>query len=253
MRTQAMIGFVPINYELLHFSDDASIFFDLSKTPETLVVDQKIDHIADTVVNNQITIADNSTVLGAGITGAAAGVTGAVLNMQAEKTQKKAANFHDLLSQANPELNFRRDFMDGLISSLEEKGLDVVVLNDQNGNVPYFRWKAPKSDGTSYQQVSQKSLETVGADLLLQVSPIAAYQAGSVLNAYARIATVGVALYNGRTKEFYGYQEFSSVDGVFTSYHQYDSLVEDIKISGPELYNALMALIPSITSTVTRE
>jgi hypothetical protein len=64
--------------------------------------------------------------------------------------------------------------------------------------------------------------------------------------------TVAVAVYDGRTKKFYGRQTFRFVppDSRF-EYSKYDSLVEDLKDAAPALRDALVSLAGPIADVIS--
>jgi hypothetical protein len=242
MRTLALIGNSLPSREGLY-----APFFDLPKRPASPLINSDMTATIDTA--SQVAVGQTAT--DAAVAGAVASIAGALLQQQAEKTQKRAENFHEILSEANPELNFSRDFIEGIKTSLESKGLSVVIINDQLNDVPKLRWPTLTPEGKNHTNVSDKNLATVDADLLVQVIPVALYQAPGPLNSFIKMNEANVIVYNGRTKEPYGVQRFWAADGWFFSYHRYDSLVEDIKVSGPALHDGLMSLIPEITATIT--
>jgi hypothetical protein len=243
MRTLALVGNSLPSREGLY-----APFFDLPKRPASPLTSSDMQATIDSVTASQVAISQTAT--DAAAAGAVASIAGALLQQQAEKTQKRATNFHEILSEANPELNFSRDFIEGIKTSLESKGLNVIIINDQLNDVPKLRWPTLTSGGPNHINVTDKNLETVDADLLIQVIPVAFYHAPGPLNAFNKLIEATVIIYNGKTMEPYGVQRFGSADGWFFSYHRYDSLVEDIAVSGPALHDGLMAIIPEITAVI---
>ncbi len=228
MKPLAMIGSMPeFAYEpdrkIYHFSDKLSPFF-LSENPkERLPLIYPVDFNGDEQTG--------------------------LLIKTAKETDKKSQNFHEELLKANPDLNFRKGFIDELTSSFQDKGINVTLLNDQVKTTPYFRWKAPKPEGGNYLKQFPNDLPAVDADLVVQVCPVIYFQAASALNSYSSFILIGVAVFNGRTKEFYGFQEIGFSDQ-FGSYHQYDTLVKDLDKVGPELYRTLLSFIPEINTMI---
>jgi hypothetical protein len=73
------------------------------------------------------------------------------------------------------------------------------------------------------------------------------------LNAYHVRATVGVALYNGRTKEFLGRQTFSYWPKKVPEYHTYSGLEENIGRAMPVLRVGLLELVPAIANVISKD
>ena len=249
VRVHALVGQLPNTYGIVHFSDDLAAFYDVEKARKTVAIEQANTEIGKAVVETQIMNTPDTTVVSAGLSGAAAGATAGLINAMGESANENAANFNEIFEEKNPNLNIRHDFLTGLTKALEGKGIKVYLASDQLSHSPYFRWDAPNKKGASFQQQYPDALPAVDTDILIQVSPIVLFNAQSALNAYARIASVGIAVYDGRTKEFFGYQELSSVDGLF-DYHVYDNLVKDINVAGPAIHAQLMMLIPAIADAM---
>lgn len=91
----------------------------------------------------------------------------------------------------------------------------------------------------------------VDADILMQVSPVAFYLAPGPLNPYHRAASVGVALYEGRTGRFLGNEvvRFRANDSRF-EYMKYDALLGDLDNAAPALRTALLSLVAQVANTV---
>ncbi|KXF82028.1 hypothetical protein [Enterovibrio coralii] len=252
VRTHALVGQLPNTYGIVHFSDDLAAFYDTGKAQQTLNAQPLDTDLATAVVDNQLLNSPGMAPVEAGVTGAAGAMTASLINAMGGKANEKAANFNALFADKNPDLNIRKDFLNSLTDALEQRGVEVYLATDQSHKIPYFRWDAPKGKGESFQQRFPADLPTVDTDILLQVSPIILFNAQTALNAYAKITSVGVAVYNGRTKEFFGYQEIATVDGVF-DYHHYDKLVEDLHIVGPEIHQQLLSLAPVIAAAFGEE
>jgi hypothetical protein len=179
------------------------------------------------------------------------GLIPALISASAAETEQKSEGFHDEVLRRFPGFDLRKDFMTALQSSLEASGLSVNLLTDGRKSPPYLRWPAAAATGQVYRSDSIDSSPPVDADVLVQVSPIAFYNAPGPLNLYRRNVSVGVALYNGRTKQFIGGQvfKFSTSDNNF-HYMKYDTLVEDLPNAAPALRQALLSLVPKITDVV---
>ncbi|MDD1781092.1 hypothetical protein LRP49_07730 [Enterovibrio sp. ZSDZ35] len=252
VRVHALVGQLPNTYGTVHFSDDLAAFFDTTASQQPLKATELDKDLATAVVENQIVNSPSMSPMEAGVSGAAGALTAGLINSMGGKANENAANFHELYAEKNPQLNTRKDFIDALTEALEQRGVEVYLATDQRDKTPYFRWAAPDGKGETFQQQYPADLPTVDTDILIQVSPIILFNAQTALNGYAKITSVGVAVYNGRTKEFFGYQEIAAVDGVF-DYHQYDKLVEDLHIVGPQIHQQLLSLIPGIASAFGEE
>ncbi|PSW74417.1 hypothetical protein C9J41_05970 [Photobacterium sp. GB-50] len=258
MRTHALVGEFMLSMDQQHFTDKQSMYFDLGKEVEPIITQEKKTNATflpnQTVIENNSSVIvienNNSNAIDSGITAVAASLTAGIINEIGKKTNERASNFNEIYSSTNPKINLRRDFLNELSSSLKEKGIDVSLLKDQVHSVPYLRWSALDSQGKLFRQRYPNELESVDADLVIQVSPVAIYNAGSALNAYARIVSVNVAIYNGRTKEFYGVKSFYSVEDNVTGYHTYNGLVENLGEAGKKLHESLLAVVPQISMLI---
>ncbi|NHZ61204.1 hypothetical protein F1735_02595 [Massilia sp. CCM 8694] len=184
----------------------------------------------------------------AGILNAAIGnmVTGSE-----EKTQKRAEGFHGAVLARLPGFDMRKDFLASLRKSLEAQGITVTLSDAGRRNYPRHRWAAADAEGNKYPLGPLASSAPVDADLLVQISPVAFYMAPGGLNAYFRNASVGVALYNGRTKQFLGRQTLVFSNGGFAyQYMKYDTLVSDIPVAAPALREAVLSLVPQLVDLI---
>ncbi|MCY0915103.1 hypothetical protein [Massilia antarctica] len=166
-------------------------------------------------------------------------------------TQKRAEGFHGAVLARLPGFDMRKDFLASLRKSLEAQGIAVTVAPSGRRSYPRHRWPAADKDGNKYPLGPLASSPAVDADLLVQVSPVAFYMAPGGLNAYRRNVTLGVALYNGRTKQFLGRQtlEFSN-SGFDYQYMKFDTLVGDIPAAAPALRDAVLSLVPQLVDLI---
>lgn len=168
-----------------------------------------------------------------------------------EKTQKRAEGFHGAVLARLPGFDMRKDFLASLRKSLEAQGIAVTMSDAGRRNYPRLRWAAADAGGNKYPLGPLASSAPVDADLLVQISPVAFYMAPGGLNAYSRNASVGVALYNGRTKQFLGRQTLVFSNGGFSyQYMKYDTLVGDIPAAAPALRDAVLSLVPQLVDLI---
>lgn len=182
-----------------------------------------------------------------------AGVIGSVIESKAAATQKKSAEeFSAEVLKRFPDFDLRADFIKSLRASLEGRGIAVKMLSDRPDQAPRLRWPASDKEGNTYPAGSLENSPPVDADVLVQVSPIAIYNSPGPLNAYKRNVSVGLALYNGRTRQFIGRQtvRFNAPDSRF-QYHQYDALVQDLSQAAPALRDALVSLVPEVADIIS--
>lgn len=168
-----------------------------------------------------------------------------------EDTQKRATGFHAAVLRRLPGFDLRKDFMGSLRKSLEAEGIAVTVSDAGRRNYPRHRWAASDVEGNKYPLGPLGSSPAVDADILVQVSPVAFYMAPGGLNAYSRNVSVGVALYNGRTKQFLGRQTLVFSNAGFSyQYMKYDTLVNDIPVAAPALREAVLSLVPKLVDLI---
>jgi hypothetical protein len=169
-----------------------------------------------------------------------------------EETNRRAeAEFEAAINRRFPDLDMRRDLMEALRVALERRGVTVSMAAPTLQRAPRMLWPATDKEGRAYS-VAAEPFPPVDADLLLQVSPIAVYNAPGALNAYAANVSVTLALYEGRTKRFLGRQNVWFKAGSPSQYHRYESLVKDIDTAIPELRRALLSLVPDIVDIVVQ-
>lgn len=186
--------------------------------------------------------------------GIAGGVMGfaiaSVIDAGARETQNKAAGYPALVQTAMPGLDLRSEVLDALRKSLEAKGITVRVLSDSRNLAPRLRWPAADKDGKQIQTGELAGTPPVDADIVAQIAPMAVYASPGPLNNYNSVVGMGLALYEGRTRKFIGWQAFSSEQNKLW-YARYDSLVADIGRAAPAQYWALMSLIPQVSDTIS--
>ena len=187
----------------------------------------------------------------AGFNTGAFGLIPALIDQQADETQKRAQAFGAEIAKLYPGFNLRADFMQSLRAALEARGAAVSVLEDGRGKAPRLRWPAADAEGNRYPSGSLDSAPPVDADIVLQVSPIAMYNSPGPLNNYNVNVTVGVALYNGRTRQFLGRQTLRYAAGDAPWFARYDTLLAELRRAAPPLRDGLRALAPQVADLAT--
>jgi hypothetical protein len=176
-----------------------------------------------------------------------AGLVAALIESRGEETQKRATEFPNEILKRFPDFDLRADFMKSLRAALDARGIAVSMTGDGQDKALRLRWPALDEKGAAIPSGSAESAPAVDADVLLQVSPIAFFSAPGPLNAYKLNVTVGIAMYEGRTKRFIGRQilKLDPPDSRF-EYSRYDSLLEDLTRAAPALRDALLSLVQRV-------
>ncbi|WP_163934891.1 hypothetical protein [Paraferrimonas sp. SM1919] len=183
--------------------------------------------------------------------GVTAGIVSGIMAGAEKSANKKAVDFHEIFKKQNPNVNFKDDFIKALVKGFNAKGIRASVISDQASNTPTLRWTALDSKGKQYREKLSADLPIVDADLLIQISPVALYNAPGAMNAYAKTISIELAFFDGRTKEFYGTKLLHDVDGILSGYHSYKDLVKNIDTDGPLLHSLFMGLAPKVTALVS--
>ena len=253
MNVPAIVGVIVPHapgFPQFHFSDRADQYF----AAGIAKAEPKPDHVGGVTTTAASHLATMSPAPSVGMIGGtmlASGVIGAIIQSSAEETWKKSQNFSAEILKLFPTYDLQADFMTALTSALKQRGVAVTVVDGEQDRAPRLWWPAVDSDGNAYP-TSAKDFPAVDTDLLVQVSPIAFYNSPGQLNSYGRNVTVGVAVYDGRTKRFIGRETVSfSGDGAWLSYSQYDGLVADLNNAAPALRSALISLAPKVADLVT--
>lgn len=236
-----------------HFSEHADYYF-LARSPQG---PKPVDHqqAVGEITNQQIMNTPKpmpiGQVAGAALAGAA---IGAMIQAGADETFRKSQTFYAEILKQHPAFDLRADFMNALVAALKSHGVEVTLSLDTSESAPRLRWPASEATADGPNVLSSGSAAgptAVDADLLVQVSPLAFYNSPGPLNAYKRNVSVGIALYNGRTKQFLGRQNvwFVSPAARF-EYSTYDALVADLRRAAPALRQALLSLVPDVAEIV---
>jgi len=249
----ATIGVYVANWPEVYFSERFDGFYAVNgiSPPQAAIADnaQQINQ----VVTNQIVSSPQPVSIGqAAAIGAIGGLMGAMIQASAEETQKKAANFPELVRKALPGTDLRADLLKAVQDGLESQGVRVRISGDSRHLPLRLRWPANPQRGENLPKGMLLDSSPVDADLLVQIAPIAFYAAPGPLNNYSRVVGITVALFHGRTRQFIGWQAFPfrGGDGDF-SYMRYDSLVEDVGRAAPALRYALMSLVPQVVDAIS--
>lgn len=179
------------------------------------------------------------------------GLIGGLIESSAAQTQRRAAAFGAEIAKLYPDFDLRASFMKALRDELEARGVVVRMLAEGRAIAPRLRWPAADAAGNKYPSGLLDSAPAVDADIVLQVCPIAMYNSPGPLNTYTLSVTVGVALYNGRNKQFLGRQVLRYVPGNAPGYSRYDALLADLKQAAPLLRDGLVSLAPQVADLAT--
>jgi len=235
-----------------HFSERADYYFLAGSPagPKRADYAQGINEQAMQQVYNSPKPMPMGQIAGAAFAGAA---VGAIIQASADETFEKSKAFSAEILKLYPGYDLRADFMNALLPALQRHGLAVTVSSAGTDAAPRLRWPATErtADGTNVlSSASADGFPAVDADLLVQVSPLAFFNAPGPLNAYKRNVSVGIALYDGRSKRFLGRQNVWFVsDGRF-EYSTFNGLVADLPAAAPALRQALLSLVPDVAAII---
>ena len=186
--------------------------------------------------------------------GAIGGIIGGIAQASAEATQKKAVEFPGLVRKTMPDADMRLDLLKALREGLEAKQIQVTI-GSATRNLPLrLIWPAKDEKGQPLVSGPLANSPPVDADLLVQLAPVALYASPGPFNTYTRKVGICIALFNGRSREFLGWQAiyFSGPDEGF-SYIKYDNLVADLDKAAPALHKTLMSLVPEVIRIISAE
>jgi hypothetical protein len=233
-----------------HFSERADYHFlaGAPKGPERVDHQQQIGELTNQQIVNRPTPMPMGQVAGAALAGAA---VGAIIQASADETLRKSQQFNAEILKLFPDYDLRADFMNALVAAVKGHGVAVTLATEGVQGAPRLRWPATDAEQNVLQRGSPGNLPAVDADILVQVSPVAMYNAPGPLNSYNRNVSVGIAMYDGRSKRFLGRQSvwFVSPDQRY-SYSLYDSLVADLPAAAPALRQALLSLVPDVAEII---
>jgi hypothetical protein len=185
---------------------------------------------------------------------AVGGIVGGIIQASAESTAKKSQTYHEDVLQQVPDLDLQSDVVKALRAGLESKGIQTSIEEGGKKTYPRLRWPAKEIDGRVYETATDVNAPAVDADILMQVSAFASWQAAGPLNSYARMVSMEVVLYNGRTKQFLGRQTLifdAPIAGA--AYNTYDGLLADSPKATGLLRSALLSLVPQVVNIVSKQ
>lgn len=252
VKSIAIISGVITTLPRAYFSQPADKFFVLDGKLPSLITESysaQADQIAmDRILNPSPQFSPTMGV----VAGAVGGAVGALIQATAEATMKKAVDFPVLVRNANSNADLRIDLLKAVRESLEAKGVSVRISSETRNLPPRLRWLAKNEDGEALMTGPLVNSPPLEADMLIQLSPIAVYAAGGPLNPFKRRVGIGLAIFNGRTRQFIGWQAFPYIapDDKF-EYHTYDGMVEDLNQASPALHHALLSLVPDIVKVIS--
>jgi hypothetical protein len=249
MKHAAIVRPLVTNWPAFYFSTEIDEFFTPglanAKRPDYAA---QADQIALNQILNPPRPVSNTTAGAMSVTGT---VVGGIFQSSAEETLKRSAEFPTLARKAIAEPDMRIALLDSFRSALQAKGIAVRLGAESRDLPPRVRWPAKTQKGEDLTPGSLANSQPIDDDILIQLSPLAVYAAPGPLNAYTRRVGIGVAIFNGRTRQFLGWQAFwfrpKSDD---FEYMTYDSLIADINRAAPALREALLSLVPEITQAI---
>jgi len=255
VKPAAIIGIYVANWPQFYYSPQIDPFFapaggQFSALPgvRTSMV---TGAVAGGVAGYSLARANNTSTAQGVAGGAVVGLAvGALIDAGARATQLKAEGFPALMENTMPGLNMRAELMRALTTSLQQKGITVTTLPDSRNMAPRLRWPAVDEKGNALLTGPLVNSAPVDADIVVQIVPMVTYVSPGPLNNYNSVVGIGLAMYEGRTRKFIGWQAFKSDENKLW-YARYDSLVADIAEAGPAQYSALISLVPSVADAIS--
>ncbi|WP_143599041.1 hypothetical protein [Variovorax boronicumulans] len=243
LKNLALIG-VMAPYFDFHFSSRSDMFF--SNVDYTLRGDYAGDAIASTLAQQTASPPVSRSAGASSLV--AAGLVGALIQASADGTQRKAQGFDREVRKLFPDWNPQQEFMDALLPALRQRGMQPVIASRKTNTL---LWPASKEDGERYRSGSLDDAEPTDSEMLLQISPIAFWNAPGPLNEYRMNVSVGMAMYDAKTKAFLGRQTiiFDGPSGKI--YPFYTGLVSDLASAQPRLRLALLSLAPKVADVAS--
>lgn len=252
----ATIEVVTANWPQMYYSGRFDRFYvidDAPPTPSPAGATLATGVTAGAISGAQMARNNNGNVYhGAVAGGVVGGIVGGIIAAGAESTQKKAEEFPALFRQATPDIDLHADLLKGIKSALEAKGMQVRIADDTRNMPPRLYWPAKPPRGENLVTGTLEEHPPVDADVLVQLAPLAIYASPGPLNNYNSKVGVAVAMYNGRTREFIGWQALYTKENELW-YARYDSLVADIAKAAPAQAHALMSLVPQVANVICGE
>lgn len=207
--------------------------------------------VAGTVVGQQLGYANNRGEVGGALAGGVVALAiGSMIEASAEETQERAQGYPALVQKVMPGHDMRKEVLTAVGRSLEAKGIAVRMLSESRNLAPRLRWPALDKDGKPLAAGALANSAPVEADIVVQVVPMAVYASPGPLNNYNSVVGIGLAMYEGRTRKFLGWQAFPSYENKLW-YARYDSLVDDLDKAAPAQRAALMSLVPQVSDAIS--
>jgi hypothetical protein len=160
------------------------------------------------------------------------------------------SSFSEEVQKVLPGVDTRTEVLNSMRASLEAKGITVSMVDDSRSLAPRLRWPANTKEGKPIETGVMANTPPIEADIVAQIVPMVVYASPGPLNNYNSVVGIGVALYEGRTRKFIGWQAFTS-DQNQLWYARYDSLLADIAQAAPAQQNALMSLIGQVSDAIS--
>jgi len=249
MRYHALVGVrLPNRPEDAHFSPNLDFFFAVDPASSRNLAAGTRDYALDAAMTGQQIAQSQSPTVTAGVGGALAGaLVGAIFQSSIEESKNYD---RDLLARM-PGFDLRAEVIQALARELRNRDVQVFVITDSVGWAPRLRWAATEADAKHARQ-GDGNLPTVDADLLVQVSPLAAWMAAGPLNSFEWIGGVGIAIFDGRTKQFLGRQTFFPFAGAVAprEYRTYKELLDDTPTATQTLREVLLSIVPQIAFAI---
>lgn len=252
MNHTAIIGPVVTRRAEFFFNGRMDPFFKQGNASEPGKLGADYAATANQVTQQQILNSPKPMSVGqAGMAGAVGGAMGALLQASAEDTMKKAMEFDGLVRKNMHNADLRAELIASLRQELEARGIQVQIAAESRNLPPRLHWAAITESGEKLPVGSLADSPSIDADVLLQIVPLAAFAAPGPLNSFEPRIAVGVALFDGRTRKFLGWQAIE-YDGPAKhhSYMRYDSMVGELDQTAPQIHDALLTLAPKVAELV---
>ncbi len=256
MRSLAIIGLVSPNFPRQSFTSRTDYYFELTVPAQSdpAKVANYAQQVNNTAMQQIINTPKPMSVGGGAAVGAIGGLVGGLIQGSAEETQKRAMGFQAEVLKRFPDHDLANDFVKALREALAARGIASRIVEADKSTGPRLRWAATDVDGKAYPDVADGNYPAVDADVLVQICPVAFYNAPGPMNSYFRHVSVGVALFDARSKAFIGMQtiNYKRTRSDF-EYLTYSGLLDDLDRAVPALQDALLSLVPKVASIVSAD
>ena len=250
----AIIGVLVANWPQAYFMGQADPYFVPAGGRFSLPSGKMLRELGiatGTATGHQARLNYQQTGAGAAMaTGVIGLAIGSMIAAGAEVTQAKAEAYPKHVKNIMPDHDMRKEVLTAVGRSLEAKGINVRLLDESRNLVPRLRWPAVDKDGKALVAGALANSPPIDVDIVAQVVPMAVYASPGPLNNYNSVVGIGLALYEGRTRKFIGWQAFPS-DQNKLWYARYDALVGDIHNAAPAQRAALMSLVDKVSDAIS--